>query len=387
MTPIKWNGSEWINTTESDPQWYSYDEINKKWANARTADGSMWVWIPRFIYKISEGWHTATAGTIEVNFSKGLDDTIGGTVTLDTSPGASASNNKWTNHPAFTFGSSELTGFWVAKFEATAAEGITSSLTVCDAEDNSAGKTVKSVFNATAWRCLTIGNMFNAVRNMETNSVYGWDDTGLGIDTHLMKNVEWGAVAYLAKSNYGKSTEVWINNSSTNTTGCAGDAVNDIAYEGCEYAYDTPNGKHASTTDNVYGIYDMSGGAREYVMGNLDNLIASGGIDPTTIGEKYIDRYDTSVNYGYNDSHKGDAIYEKSNNISLYIDSTWQGETTGGWYGDYTRFPTTSPWLIRSAHYNDENVAGLFAFTGINGAAHYYNGFRPVLLVYNEAPQ
>ncbi len=30
MTPIKWNGTEWVTTTTSDIEWYDYD--NKEWA-------------------------------------------------------------------------------------------------------------------------------------------------------------------------------------------------------------------------------------------------------------------------------------------------------------------------------------------------------------------
>ena len=59
MTPIKFNeptGDEKANegstvkTTDGDTDWYDYDA--KKWANAQTQDGSMWVWIPRYAYKI-----------------------------------------------------------------------------------------------------------------------------------------------------------------------------------------------------------------------------------------------------------------------------------------------------------------------------------------------
>ena len=41
MTPIKWNGSSWVKTAGNDPDWYDYTA--KKWANAKTSDGSMWV--------------------------------------------------------------------------------------------------------------------------------------------------------------------------------------------------------------------------------------------------------------------------------------------------------------------------------------------------------
>ena len=41
-----------------------------------------------------------------------------------------------------------------------------------------------------------------------------------------MKNDEWGAVAYLSKSKYGKENEeVWINNSSSYITGSAGNSA------------------------------------------------------------------------------------------------------------------------------------------------------------------
>lgn len=47
-----------------------------------------------------------------------------------------------------------------------------------------------------------------------------------GIDTHLMKNLEWGAVAYLSHSKYGKNAEVWSNPSSNYITGQAGSSAN-----------------------------------------------------------------------------------------------------------------------------------------------------------------
>ena len=88
MKPIKWNGEKWINTTENDTNWYDYDA--NKWANARTADGSMWVWIPRYIYKISTNWHINTAGTIDVQFSKGIDDNWNNSVISDIDTGTTA---------------------------------------------------------------------------------------------------------------------------------------------------------------------------------------------------------------------------------------------------------------------------------------------------------
>ena len=83
MIPIKWNGSSWVETTVNDPDWYDYTA--KKWANAKTSDGSMWVWIPRYAYSVTSGYHSSNAGTIEVEFMKGL--------TNETSTGRTSFNN------------------------------------------------------------------------------------------------------------------------------------------------------------------------------------------------------------------------------------------------------------------------------------------------------
>ena len=66
MTAIEWdeNANDWVETEGSDPDWYDYE--NKKWANAKTSDGSMWVWIPRYAYRITSGYHSSSTGTIEV---------------------------------------------------------------------------------------------------------------------------------------------------------------------------------------------------------------------------------------------------------------------------------------------------------------------------------
>ncbi|HHT37818.1 MAG TPA: hypothetical protein GXZ95_00180, partial [Mollicutes bacterium] len=61
---------------------------------------------------------------------------------------------------------------------------------------------------------------------METNSIFGWGTSGAGIDTHMMKNGEWGAVAYLSKSQYGNPNEIWNISNKTYKTGCAGSSVN-----------------------------------------------------------------------------------------------------------------------------------------------------------------
>ena len=52
LTPIKFNSSvsNFQVVQTQDEEWYNYDE--QKWANAINNDGSYFVWIPRYAYRI-----------------------------------------------------------------------------------------------------------------------------------------------------------------------------------------------------------------------------------------------------------------------------------------------------------------------------------------------
>lgn len=154
MTAIKFNnptadakGS--VNTDVSEG-WYDYEA--KEWANAQTEDGSLWVWIPRFAYKITyytdaakenESTTKTQYGSIDVKFLVGTTDQYYDETTgkLETAVRAKTANDdidatkNYVVHPAFTDESSselnyanggwdkELTGIWVSKFEAGYASG------------------------------------------------------------------------------------------------------------------------------------------------------------------------------------------------------------------------------------------------------------------------
>jgi hypothetical protein len=224
---------------------------------------------------------------------------------------------------------------------------------------------------------------------METDNTYGWGTTGSGIDTHLMKNIEWGAIAYFSKSAFGQNTnEVWINPSYTTatidtTTGCAGDSVSASRTEGCLRTYDTANGVKASTTGTIYGIYDMSGGNYEYIaayVNNGDSILTTYGSSLISAGAQYKDVYtvggtdDEPTNYGLTINKKGDAFYETSSSvITPYVNS---------WFDDFSHAPYANYPLIMRGGYNASNTgAGLFsAYYAIGNPMNGY-GFRPVLAV------
>ena len=211
--------------------------------------------------------------------------------------------------------------------------------------------------------------------------MYGWRNTGNGIDTHLMKNTEWGAVTYLAKSIYGKNDEIWINPSDSYTTGCAGDNVNAGITSGCAYAYETPNGVQASTTGNTYGIYDLSGNTREYVaayVNNTHDTLTTNASNLVNAEAKYKNVYyigttDTDVNnYASIISSKGDTLYETSSG----------GSGNNAWYSDRSYMVRTDmPVVTRGGYYGWGVNVGAFYFDRYGGGGYTYCSFRPVLIV------
>jgi hypothetical protein len=360
MIPIKWNGSTWVDTTKYDWSWYNYDISSKQWANARTADGSMWVWIPRYAYKIpSSNYHTKTTGTIDIKFLMNTTNTTSDSTSIYDD---NASSTHFVKHPAFTFGSTELAGIWVAKFETS---GTSTALNSKPA--------------ATPYANISLKDMFNYTRNMEIRTRYGWglasgtmnaDGTfptdNNGVDTHLIKNIEWGAVAYLTNSLYGKNASISNGGCTSGYTGCG---------SGTTYV---TNASISSTTGTVHGIYDMAGGAYEYVMANYNNLTQSGPV-ASSLDNKYIDRYSTT-NYGYDNSKWGDAIYETS------ATACTRGLNTGyclkyAWYSSKSyMIYSDNAWLTRGGS-NTYGDASFYYFSSSYGIGDNNISWHIVLLV------
>jgi len=223
----------------------------------------------------------------------------------------------------------------------------------------------------------------------------------------MMKNMEWGAVAYLSSSIYGRYTnsttciksgcEIWINNVNTGygtgtavdgmlqygptITGCSGTTVSATlanSMSACATNYDwKTGGVNASTTGNQYGIYDMSGGSFEHVMGNM--VDASGNFYSAQSGfsaapdAKYYNSYayDASSNITHERGLLGDATKETLKTFGL---------TTGGWNSDSAFFPNgVYSWLFRGSVYLDGDRAGVFYFYYGTGGGYNCYGFRSVV--------
>ena len=387
MTPIKWDSdNNEVETSVDDPEWYDY--TNKKWANVKTKDGSYFVWIPRYAYKITSGYHTTTStGAIDVKFLKGTSNETPDGTKIETSgyiAGVKDTSMHYFTHPSFKE-DGEL-GYWVAKYEASIANQNDSCNTAPNvANCNKDNLMVSFVPNTPSWRFVMIGNAYNVSFGMKDSASYGWNANE--VNTHLATNLEWGAIAYLTYSNYGRNNEVWVNASKDSITGCGGESSSGAPFNGCPYPYDTANGQQASTTANIYGIYDLSGGSWEFTSAYIDNAnssLTSFGSSIINANNKYKNVYfqgsndEQTLNYEINKNFYGDAIYETSSSVDE--------PHTNSWNNDYSHMPNTvGPWFIRGGINTNRGFAGLFYFYGGTTGGPTSNGtFRAVVNVINN---
>ena len=348
------------NNSQKDYRWYSYSstgEYKGMWANAVTVKEAnrqtylnatpgttismddittMWVWIPRFNAVTPSNYNGGTQSkpnAIDVTFVKQNETAI----------------------DAFTFGNKELSGFWYGKFEIGGSLASSCTNETC----NVSNIVVKP--NVSSLRSQKVSSFFYASRSMEqAGNSFGFVNSE--VDTHMSKNNEWGAVAYLTQSIYGRCTssttctEVGINNNSGYITGYGAPAGSSSSVT--NGTYNTALGKDASTTGTIYGIYDMSGGAYEYVMGVYNNAKSSSGFNSLP-DEKYYNNYTGS-------SYTGHALTE-----------------TKRWYGDNDGFVSASyPWFARGGYYGAGGVTGVFYFSSHDGNS--INSHSSHLVISNE---
>ena len=184
LIPVDFDSNGKTVKADVNGKWYDYD--NKKWANAVAVTNesrdkyknasagtaitesdilAYYVWIPRYRYQL---WNVegkeSQPQEIKIQFeSKSTPKSTG------------TKNGEWLTHPAFTFGSTELSGMWVGKFEMTGSSN---------------NPTIKP--NVSSLTILNVSRFFNVIKSMGSN--YGLSS----YDSHMMKNSEWGAVTYLS---------------------------------------------------------------------------------------------------------------------------------------------------------------------------------------------
>jgi hypothetical protein len=361
MIPVKWNGSKWLKA-DVYSEWYNYG--TKNWANAvLVTDASRTnyqssvvgteileadvlahlVWIPRYKYKIFKtGTTVVAAQAIEVVFEDNTVTKSNGTT-----------KDSWLTHPAFTFGTTELNGYWVGKFETT---GTTTNPTIKPYTATATG--------IVSLRSNNIATMFAISQKFSNTTTYGLTSSN---DSHVAKNREWAGVTYLAHSTYGVGvTEIWPNINSEYKTGCTGTTSGASASTICKPYTDTSYGVNASTTGNITGVYDLVGGALELVMANNNSTPGPSSGFTSLPESKYYDSYTAGVDYitcgGV--TCFGHGLYE-----------------TRQWYGAQDKFfDNGKPWIIRGGGQGSGVSNSDFYTSVVDGASSTYFGFRTVIL-------
>ncbi|MCI8795211.1 MAG: hypothetical protein HFI73_07595, partial [Bacilli bacterium] len=295
-----------------------------------------------------------------------------------TNPSAGSKQGEWLTHPAFT--NFDVNGFWVGKYE-TGYKGASSTEEAQVNVMDSSKVIIKP--NVYSWRGISVSNIFKTAYNYYRE-----------LDSHMMKNTEWGAVAYLSHSKYGINTEVRINNNSAYLTGYAAtDETDQTSYPGVSgttsdvtLPYNTPTGYKASTTGNITGIYDMSGGARDCVAGYVPSSSDASGftLADLNIYSKYLDLYpDNTTIKSWNNRILGDATGEMGP-FYYYVDKDNNKRYHNNWYNDNSCFlDSTNPWFYRGGLYVDGVLASQFYFNDYTGNTNTGIGSRLVLTVKN----
>ena len=365
LIPIKFTndtGSS-VQVASNSDVWYDYE--NKKWANAVlvTNDGThgtgttreyylthpgetiaesdilaYYVWIPRYSYKVWKYSGNSASGqeqTIEIKF-----------VNKNTKEVATA-NGQWYTHPAFTFGDKELTGIWVGKFEIShdTLSGNTSGLGTCDATNCTNYTGIRILPEKLPLGYNTISKFFYASIHMtDTGNPYGLNSSS--VDSHLAKNSEWGAINYLAYSIYGiNNISITINSANVTANARTGRGSSASNY-GAGTSYPQ------STTSNVTGVFDMSGGFWDYVMGVYNKTISASGFSPLP-EDKYYDNYPNPPFNGTYNTNAGKCTLVYCGGHALNETYQWFGATTN----NFTH--GTNSWFLRGGKYNTSPTSSM----------------------------
>ena len=368
---------------------------------------TMWVWIPRYEYMYTNlgdqyaGGTQDLPGEIKVNFLSGTSSTP-------------SDSTNYKVHPAFTFGTDQLTGLWYAKFETSLLEQCIPKDNAINANCDLTSFTPQIKPSVTSWRGARISTFFQSIRGMQISkyATYGFaNDTSY--DIHMSKNSEWGAVAYLSQSKYGKygnsdysgaDKEIAINNCSNYITGIGGDTVSasQSSTTCTTNTYETEKGQAASTTGNITGVYDMSGGTWEYMMGVLAD---SSGAPRSGYTETYNSGFNGMLNDGsqytnginfpeskYYDLYENDDSTNHNGDLSKTgckkgicyghaLSEVGTSNSITGWYNDFYNYVfDTSPWFPRGGYYVDQRGAGIFS-THYNGGGSGINRTTRIVLI------
>ena len=346
---------------------------------------------------------------------------------------ANSSNTTWATHPAFTWGDTELNGIWVGKYETT---GKISAPTVKPNQHANISEYVGTFYTASK----SIGKEDKC--NVGGNTISGIAQDSHNLQTtksHMLKNSEWGAITYLAHSKYGAGintsisydTNVQRNSAYPSSSADADGTSSRFGITGCgpnsnggrsiytdgaalsadviesptacsqdpTRAYNGSLGILSSTTNTIYGVYGLSGGAGEYVMGNRTTSASLQTTSSTTYFETpaespYVDLYVAAPNgpFGTKPSWSSGSTeqyynydvctFETCGGAATYETTTVQSVSSynQSWGGTYSIFVhSSSPWFYRGSN-SDTSYASPFYTNRSGGYNNTSYGSRAALL-------
>lgn len=253
MIPVYYKNGNVIrankDNSDKDNLWYDYN--NKIWANAiisqknNYAVGDIipesdilayYVWIPKYSYKL---WNINDEIKYDA-YKEGIDIKFSNTTTC-TENTCGTNNLDYYINPAFN----NVRGLWVSKYELS--------------------NNLKFVPNKKVSTNSDVSYFEGAFNNIIMT--YG---LGNNVASSIINSYEWGAITYLTHSKYGNM------NISRNDS------------------YISGNNSEDSTTNNIYGVFDMSGCASEFVKVNT-------GLGSAT-KEIIVDEYTTWDNNYYSEN-------------------------------------------------------------------------------------
>ena len=233
MIAITWeNGVEKeVKDPHANPEkWYDY--YAGRMANAKTKDGSYWVWIPRFAYRITyytdasqsvvKGYYT-DKGFVGADMETATDESAVKTpyfkMEKEFVPNYETIKTKgFRVHEAFGKAGSQRKGFWISKYMAGADGRFAPNNTILKTEQ---------MYQA----------FFNADKMTRENNPYGLDYTVQ--HSSIPRSTEYGALYYLI----GISNPAFSPNTTTTSD------INNVT---------------SATFGNETGVFDLNNGVREW---------------------------------------------------------------------------------------------------------------------------
>lgn len=263
-----------------DEDWYDYSNVSPNWANVKMNDNRYYVWIPRFAYKIQEfyagtNYSHIPASAISIVFLKETTNYMANEEVLPAG---------YQVHPAFKYPDSngnmiDVPGFWVSKYNVN--------------------DLVDVVYKKTGEGDLILG----ALEEVELTKLHGTSESvTTQLESHLLKNSEWAAIAYLSLATAGKTND------------------------------------GTTLQNNPSAVMDLN--VRQFVAGALKNEINQ---IPTTKGVNF-DSYEIDTDTDkllyetFEEKQLGDAITATSSGVSSY--SAW-------FAGRSERISNTAPYILR----------------------------------------